>query len=80
MLTRVLWPALAIALALPMGLLSGILSAALGVTVAVLAWDSAVKTAFHPPVESGSSYPIPPELAPKDVLDAAQIDDRGREL
>jgi hypothetical protein len=36
--------------------------------------------AFYPPRETGKAYPIPPELAPKEVLDAAEIDERGRPL
>jgi hypothetical protein len=61
-----------------MGSWGGFTSAALGVLVAALAWDSSVRTAFHPPREAGSAYPIPPELAPKEILDEAGIDDRGR--
>ncbi len=75
---RVLWPALAITLAIPMGSWGGFTSVALGVLVLALAWDSSVRTAFHPPKEVGSAYPIPPELAPKEILDEAGIDDRGR--
>ncbi|MEA1903353.1 MAG: hypothetical protein U9N56_07490 [Actinomycetota bacterium] len=80
LVARIVWPTIAIGLAIPMGLPSGVVSAALGITTAVLAWDPSVKTAFHPPRETGSSYPIPPELAPKEILDAAQIDDRGLDL
>lgn len=77
-LLRVIWPVLAVALALPMGWSRGLVSAFLGVTVALVAWDQSVKTAFHPPYETGSAYPIPPELAPREILDAADLDDRGR--
>jgi len=75
---RALWPILAITLAFPMGSWGGFTSAALGVLVAALAWDGSVRAAFHPPREVGSAYPIPPELAPKEILDEAGIDDRGR--
>lgn len=75
---RILWPALAIIAAYPMGSPGGFVSASLGVLVAALAWNPMVKTAFHPPIETGSTYPIPPELAPQEVLDEAGIDDRGR--
>jgi len=75
---RLLWPALAIIAAYPMGAPGGFVSVSLGVLIAALAWDPTVKTAFHPPREVGSSYPIPPELAPREILDEAGIDDRGR--
>ncbi len=75
---RILWPVLAIGAAIPMGWPGGLISAGLGALVAALAWDPSVKTAFHPPREVGSSYPIPPGLAPKEILDEAGIDDRGK--
>lgn len=75
---RVLWPVLAVGLAFVMGWPAGVVSGSLGVVVATLSWHPSVKTAFHPPREVGSTFPIPPELAPTDVLDAAQIDDQGR--
>lgn len=78
MALRLLWPLLAIALAPMLGMPAAVVSAALGALVALLAWRPEVKAAFHPPREEGSAYPIPPELAPEDVLDAAHIDDRGR--
>ncbi len=75
---RILWPVLAIGAAIPMGWPDGLISASLGILIAALAWDRSVKTAFHPPREIGSSYPIPPELAPQEILDEAGIDDRGK--
>lgn len=75
---RYLWPALAIVLAFQMGLPAGVVSALLGVGVFAVATDGSVKVAFHPPRETGTAYPIPPELAPPEILDAAEIDDRGR--
>lgn len=75
---RYVWPALAVGLSFPIGLPAGMVSFALGVIVFSLAADESVKTAFHPPREVGSTYPIPPELAPKEVLDTAEIDDRGQ--
>ena len=51
-----------------------------GIAVGTLAWHSSVRNSVHPLVESGSRVPIPPELAPREVLDAAEIDDRGRPL
>lgn len=75
---RYLWPLLAIGLAFPMGVPAGVVSAVSGVGLAALAADSSVKVAFHPPREPGTAYPIPPELAPPEILDAAEIDERGR--
>ena len=74
---RLFWPALAIAVWPLIGLPVGLISAILGVVVAVLAWHPSVKAAFHPPREVGSTFPIPPELAPQEILDAANLDDRG---
>lgn len=75
---RLLWPILAIALAPLMGWLAGSASVTLGLVVAILSWDSSVKASYHPPQETGSTFPIPPELAPGEVLDAADIDEHGR--
>ncbi len=75
---RIIWPALAMAMAPFLGMVGGAVSALLGVGLAVLAWHPSVKVAFYPPTESGSTYAIPPELAPQDILDAAQIDDHGK--
>jgi hypothetical protein len=75
---RLLWPSLAVALSLTQGLAPGTTSLLGGVLVAFLAWDQTVKVAFHPPRETGSAYSIPPELAPKEILDAAGLDEKGR--
>jgi len=75
---RLAWPALAIGLAPWLGVTGGLTSALLGVAVAVLAWDRTVRASYHPPREVGTTFPIPPELAPKEVLDAAELDERGR--
>lgn len=77
---RVVWPALAIGLALLQSLPAGVVSLLGGCVVAGLAWHPSVKVAFHPPRETGTSYPIPPELTPKEILDAAGLDERGRPL
>lgn len=78
LVVRVVWPLLAVALAVPLGFPAGIVAAAYGVAIGAIAWHSSVRTSLHPLVESGTRVPIPPELAPKEVLDAADIDDRGR--
>lgn len=75
---RLVWPVLALALSPLLGVPAGILSALLGLSVGILAWDQSVKASYHPPREVGTTFPIPPELAPKEVLDAAEIDERGR--
>ncbi len=60
------------------GLPVGAFIAATAVGVVALAWTVDVRIAVHPLAEPGTTVPIPPELAPRDVLDAAGIDDRGR--
>jgi hypothetical protein len=75
---RVGWPLIALALAAFQSVYATLASVALGIFTAVLAWHPDVKVAFHPPRETGRVYPIPPELAPKEVLDAARLDERGR--
>jgi hypothetical protein len=75
---RMLWPGLALGLAPLLGVVCGVITAVLAVVVLTLSWHPLAKTAFHPPVETGSAFPVPPELVPDEVLDAAEIDDRGR--
>lgn len=75
---RVGWPLLATVLSLFLEMPSGLIVTAAAIAVAGLAWHPSVKAAFHPPREVGSTFPIPPELAPTEILDAAGIDDRGR--
>jgi hypothetical protein len=78
LVVRIAWPALAAGLAPTQPLLPAVVGAGAGVAIAMLAWHRSVKTAFHPPREIGTVHPIPPELAPTQVLDAADIDERGR--
>lgn len=75
---RLVWPALAVGLAPLLDTATAVTSVVLAGAVAFLAWHPSVKTAFHPPREKGSTYPIPPELAPSEILEAADIDDQGR--
>lgn len=77
---RFVWPVLAVALAPWLGLWAGAVAITLALTVAFAAWHESVKASYHPPRETGTSYAIPPELAPPEILDAAEIDDRGRRL
>lgn len=86
--TRIIWGGLAfVRVGLPVIALAAIpfldtaaivASSGLAAAVVVLAWHQSVKAAFHPPRTTGSTFPIPPELAPGEILDAAGVDDRGR--
>jgi MFS family permease len=75
---RVIWPAVALGMAPLMGWVAGPTAAGLAVAVAVTAWDASVKASYHPPREVGTTFPMPPELAPREIRDAARIDERGR--
>lgn len=75
---RLIWPALAVALSPWMGWWAGTASVVIATTVVMASWHKSVRASYHPPREVGTAYPIPPELTPKEVLDAAEIDDRGR--
>lgn len=77
---RLIWPLLAVALSRWLGSWAGSAAVALAVAVSAVSWHRSVKASYHPPRETGTSYPIPPELAPPEVLDAAEIDDKGRRL
>jgi hypothetical protein len=48
------------------------------VAAVALSWTSATRLAVRPLVERGHPIPIPPELAPADVLHSAGLDKRGR--
>lgn len=75
---RVLAPVSLAAAGLAVGWPGGVTSwlAALG-TVA-LAWTPQARVAVRPLVATGTSMKIPPELTPREILEAAGIDDRGR--
>jgi hypothetical protein len=77
---RLLWPMLALGLAPFLGLLPGVAAVLVAVIVAAFSWRPEVKASYHPPREVGSTFPIPPEMTPPDVLDAAHVDDKGRPL
>jgi hypothetical protein len=47
-------------------------------TVTALAWTADARVAARPLVERGRAVPIPPELVPDEILDAAGLDRRGR--
>jgi hypothetical protein len=75
---RIIWPAMAIGLAFTQWLAPAVVSICGGIAIAALAWHPSVAVAFHPPREQGTVYAIPPELAPREVLDSADLDERGR--
>ncbi|HEX2155247.1 MAG TPA: hypothetical protein VHL52_14880 [Acidimicrobiia bacterium] len=75
---RIVWPLAAVGVAFVLGWAAGAVVALAGVAVAVLAWDDSVRNAVHPLIEKGSRISIPPELAPQEILDAADLDERGR--
>lgn len=77
MVVRVVWPLAALTGGWVMGWPAGTVAAAMGLTVATVAWDSSVTRAVVPLVERGSVVPIPPELTPREILDAADLDDKG---
>lgn len=78
MAIRLVWPLMTLAVTPWLGWMAGLIAAGLAIAVGVASWHSSVKASYHPPRETGTSYRIPPELAPKEVLDAAEIDERGR--
>lgn len=77
-LVRVVWPVIAIACAFGLPWLVAVATVVPALAAAALAWHPSVTRAVIPLVESGSIVAIPPELTPPEILDAAQLDDRGR--
>lgn len=77
---RVIMPLIAVVCAWWLGWRAGVVAVALTGAAAWLAWHKSVTRAVIPLVERGTLVAIPPELAPRDVLDAARLDDRGRPL
>lgn len=75
---RYLWPILAIGLSVFQEPAAAVVSAGLGITIAIVARDPSVKVAFYPPRERGTIFPIPPELAPHEILEAADVDEKGK--
>lgn len=75
---RLIWPILAVALTPWLGWWAGSAAVLIAGSVAALSWNKSVAASYHPPLEAGSSYRIPPELAPPEVLEAAELDDKGR--
>lgn len=75
---RVVSPLILAVAAFAAGLPVGALIALAAAGLVALAWTVDARIAVQPLAEPGTTVSIPPELAPRDVLDAAGIDDRGR--
>jgi hypothetical protein len=75
---RVATPLLAAGAALALGWPGGIVPVAFALALTWVAWTPAARLAVKPLLESGSRIAIPPELAPREILDAAGLDERGR--
>lgn len=80
LLLRIGVPAVALGLAIPMPALHAIAALVLAVVVSFYAWSSDVAVAFRPLIEKGTTYAIPPELAPREILEGARIDERGQPI
>ncbi|HEX6947209.1 MAG TPA: hypothetical protein VF246_07645 [Acidimicrobiia bacterium] len=76
--SRVVWPALGLSLTPFLEPAALVVTVALVAATLALAWHPLAKAAFHPPRTVGSTFPIPPELTPPEILDAAGLDERGR--
>lgn len=71
-------PLVLAAVGLLLGWPAGTLPGFLALLVGWLAWTQAARVAVRPLVERGTAVPIPAELTPKEILDAAGLDERGR--
>lgn len=74
------FPLIVAALAIPMGIPHGVIAVLVGALGTGVAWQKEVATAFHPLIERGSAYSIPPELTPTEILEQARIDESGNRL
>ena len=80
LVARYISPAALMVLAILDGTFTGALIGSTAVGLAALAWTVDARIAVNPLAEPGTTVLIPPELAPRDILDAAGLDDRGRRL
>lgn len=78
LLPRVVAPAALVVAGILGGLPGGAVVAVAGAAVAAVAWTPAARVAVRPLVEAGSRVPVPAELTPSEILDAAGLDERGR--
>jgi hypothetical protein len=72
--------AVSLALAAVMPIPHAVVAVLVSAAICATAWSPDVAIAFRPLVEKGTSYAIPPELAPKEILDSAGIDEKGRAI
>ncbi len=77
--TRLALPVVGVAAAVGLGWIGGIvLGGAVG-ALTLLAWSREAMMAVIPPAaRRAKPVPIPPELVPREVLDAAGVDERGQ--
>ena len=75
-LLRLGWPAMAIALAFAQDPAAATATVGWGAAVAIAAWHPSVRVAFYPPRQRSAAFAIPPELAPSEILGAADTDQR----
>ncbi|MPZ53009.1 MAG: hypothetical protein GEU79_09805 [Acidimicrobiia bacterium] len=78
LLARVVWPAALLVAAPWMDRVPMVVVILASVTTAIAAWRPEVRTSVRPLTTKGSRVRIPPELAPREVLDSAGLDDKGR--
>ncbi|MDH5293333.1 MAG: hypothetical protein OEW91_06595 [Acidimicrobiia bacterium] len=79
-LARILHPAALVVAAVGTTGYRWILYLAAALAAAWAAWQPDVRLAVRPIARTGTTVTIPPELAPREILDAAGIDDRGRPI
>lgn len=75
---RLLAPLLWLVAAVATGLWGGVVLGVGAAGAAGLAWTAGARLAVKPLTTEGTRVRIPPELAPREVLDAAGLDERGR--
>ncbi|MFP5330831.1 MAG: hypothetical protein ACLGHX_00485 [Acidimicrobiia bacterium] len=76
--TRIGLPLLTVASGLAVDFPGMVIAMVMFGTLSVLAWTEDARLAAIPHAAPGRSVPIPAELAPGEILDAAGLDDRGR--
>jgi hypothetical protein len=76
--TRFGLPALAVALAFVIDFPWWLLAVGAHLALSWMAWSADARVAVIPLASPGRSVPIPAELTPSDILDAAGLDSRGR--
>ena len=71
-------PLTALVFAPLMPLPHAVVSLVMGAAITIVSWTNDVDVAFGPLLERGTTYAIPPELAPSEILDGAGIDKQGK--